>query len=275
MRAMLIRVITGKRGLIQMTASFKKNWIHYVQEAFGLAIFMISACFFGALLWGNDASFHFTITNETLRNVITGILMGSTALFIFYSPFTAPSGSHINPAVTITFLRLKKMCRYDAVFYIIFQCIGGTLAVYIMATLLGNVLTTAPVNYAVTIPGKAGVVAAAITEYIIAMIMMTMVLFTSSSEKFKKYTRIISGCFVCLNVIFAGPISGFGMNPARSLASAFPAHNYTAFWIYMIIPFAGMLSAAELYLYVQKKKKIKEDRTIISDYLSKKKIKIL
>ncbi|MEP6844796.1 MAG: hypothetical protein ABI861_02285, partial [Panacibacter sp.] len=62
-----------------MKASFKKNRIHYLQEAFGLAIFMISACFFSALLWGNDASFHFTIQDERLRNVITGILMGSTA----------------------------------------------------------------------------------------------------------------------------------------------------------------------------------------------------
>ncbi len=55
--------------------------------------------------------------------------MGSTALFIFYSPFTAPSGSQINPSVTITFLRLNKMCPFDAIFYIIFQFIGGTLAV--------------------------------------------------------------------------------------------------------------------------------------------------
>lgn len=119
MRAMPIRIITGKGGLVQMKASFKKNFIYYLQEALGLAIFMISACFFGALLWGNDATFHFTIHNETLRNVITGLLMGATALFIFYAPFTAPSGSQINPAVTITFLRLNKMCPWDVMFYVI------------------------------------------------------------------------------------------------------------------------------------------------------------
>ena len=38
----------------------------------------------------------------------------------------------------------------------------------------------------------------------------------------------------------------------NSFASAFPAHIYTAFWIYMIIPFAGMLAAAELYVMVEK-----------------------
>ena len=130
MRAMPIKVYSGKGGFTQMKASFKKNYIHYLQEALGLAIFMISACFFSALFWGKDPSFHFEIQNEMLRNIITGILMGATALFIFYSPFTAPSGSQINPAVTFTFLRLGKMCHWDAVFFIVFQFIGGTLAVY-------------------------------------------------------------------------------------------------------------------------------------------------
>jgi aquaporin Z len=92
MRAMPIMIKTGKGGLTQMKASFKKNFIHYVQEALGLAIFMISACFFSALLWGNDPSFHFTIEDETVRNIITGILMGSTALFIFYSPLYCAIG---------------------------------------------------------------------------------------------------------------------------------------------------------------------------------------
>jgi aquaporin Z len=186
-----------------------------------------------------------------------GILMGSTALLIFYSPFTAPSGSQINPAVTITFLRLDKMCPWDALFYVIFQFIGGTIAVFVIALLLGNGLTNPPVNYAVTVPGKFGVAAAAMTEYVIAVVMMIMVLFTSNHSLLKKYTRIIAGCFVCLNVIFAGPISGFGMNPARSFSSAFPAHIYTAFWIYLFIPFAGMLTAGEIFLFVQKRKTTK------------------
>jgi aquaporin Z len=271
MRAMPIQVVTGSKGWVQLKASFKKNWIHYLQEALGLAIFMVSACFFSALLWGNDVSFHFNISNDSTRNIMMGVLMGLTALLIFYSPFTAPSGSHINPAVTISFLRLNKMCRYDAMFYIIFQFIGGTLAVYVMAALLGNVLITPPVNYAVTIPGKFGITAAAFTEYIIAVIMMTMVLFTSQHPIFKKYTKIIGGCFVCLNVIFAGPISGFGMNPARSFASSFPAHIYTAFWIYLFIPFAGMLSAAEIFLFIERRRSSLKTNISHVDLISNKK----
>lgn len=268
MRAMPIRVYHGS-GFKQMKASFKKNWIHYMQEASGLAIFMISACFFGALLWGNDPGFHFSIKDETLRNVVTGILMGATALFIFYAPFTAASGAQINPAVTFTFLRLDKMCRYDAMFYIIFQIIGGTAAVYAMAALLGDAVTTAPVNYAATVPGKFGALPAAFIEYIISIITMSMVLFTSENKRWKKYTRVLAAFLVCTWVIIAGPVSGFGMNPARSFASAFPAHIYTAFWIYAIIPFAGMLTAAEIFLFVQRLNVKQRNRITTHEYLSK------
>lgn len=249
---MPIQVFTGTKGIMQMKAAFRKNWKHYLQESLGLGIFMISACFFSAMLFSEESSWY--PPSLMMRNIIMGIAMGSTALFIFYSPFTAPSGSQINPAVTLTFLRLDKMCRYDAMFFVIFQVLGGIIAVYMMQSLMGSMLREAPVHSAVTVPGKFGIAAALITELIIAFITMTMVLFTSNNDRLKKYTRIIAGCLVCTWVIVAGPISGFGMNPARSFASAMPANIWTAFWIYLFVPFIGMLSAAEFYLFVEKRK---------------------
>jgi aquaporin Z len=251
---MPIRIFTGKSGWEQMKASFKKNWKHYLQEGLGLAIFMISACFFGAMLFSEKSSWHQAIPNGIIKNILMGTAMGATALFIFYSPLTSPSGSQINPAVTLTFLRLDKMCRYDAMFFIIFQIIGGTAAVYIMQLLMGNILTDAPVNSAATVPGRAGIWWAAAIELIIAFITMSMVLFTSNNNKLKKFTRIFAGCLVCVWVLVAAPMSGFGMNPARSFASALPSGVWTAFWIYLIIPLAGMLLAAEFYLFVERNK---------------------
>jgi aquaporin Z len=259
MRAMPIQVFTGKTGMMQMKAAFNKNWKHYLQEALGLAIFMISACFFSAMLFSEKSSW--SISNVMLKNILMGIAMGSTALFIFYSPFTAPGGSQINPAVTFTFLRLNKMCKYDAMFYALFQIIGGIAAVFLMQLLMGSILIDAPVNSAVTVPGKNGVWWAMITELIIAFITMSMVLFTSDNDRLKRYTRIFAGCLVCTWVIVAGPISGFGMNPARSLASALPANIWTAFWIYLFVPFAGMLLAAEFYLFVGSKSKVKDQNS--------------
>jgi aquaporin Z len=249
MRAMPIRIITGKGGFTQMKASFQKNWIHYLQEALGLAIFMISACFFGALLESKTSSLHQALPDGFVRMMFMGVLMGATALFIFYAPWTSPSGAHINPAVTLTFWRLGKMCPYDALFFIIFQFAGGTIAVFIMQWIMGNALIDLPVNSAVTIPGKTGIWVAFCTEFIIAFITMSMVLFTSAHQRFKKYTRVFAGCLVCCWVIIAAPLSGFGMNPARSFASALPAHNWTAFWIYLIVPVISMLLASEVFLY--------------------------
>jgi aquaporin Z len=254
MRAMPIRVYSGKGGWVQMKVSFKKNRVHYLQEALGLGIFMLSACFFSAMLFSEKSAWHQSIPGGITKNILMGIAMGATALFIFYSPLTSPSGSQINPAVTITFLRLNKMCRYDALFFIIFQVIGGTAAVYIMQLLMGKVLTDAPVNSAATVPGKFGVVGSFITELAIAFITMSIVLFTSNNNKLKKFTRIFAGCLVCMWVLVAAPMSGFGMNPARSFASALPAGIWTAFWIYLFIPFAGMLLAAEFYLLVERNK---------------------
>lgn len=259
MRVMPIQVFNGMTGMAQMKASFRKNWKHYFQEALGLAIFMISTCFFSAMFFSEKSSWY--LPNVMMRNVLMGFAMGATALFIFYSPFTAPSGSQINPAVTLTFLRLDKMCKYDAMFFVLFQIIGGTVAVFIMQMLMGRILIEPPVNSAVTVPDKNGVWWAFVIELIIAFITMSMVLFTSNNDKLKKHTRIFAGCLVCTWVIVAGPISGFGMNPARSLASALPANIWISFWIYLFVPFVGMLVAAEFYLFAETRSKLKSKRS--------------
>lgn len=255
MRAMPIQVFTGTTGIKQLKAAFRKNWKHYLQEALGLAIFMISACFFSVVLFAGDSVFAMSVNSDVLRNLFMGLMMGATALLIFYSPFTAPSGSQINPAVTLSFLRLGKICRYDALFFCFFQVAGGTIAVYCMQWLIGKSLVDPPVNSATTVPGSYGTFWAFATEFMIAFITMSLVLYASHDQKLKRYTRIFAAILVCCWVILAGPVSGFGMNPARSFASALPSGIWTSFWIYLFTPFAGMLTAAEFFLFIQRKRK--------------------
>src|SRR5882757_2123753 len=99
-------------------------------EALGLAIFMVSACFFTAMMEHHSSSWHHAIPDDRTRLIIIGAAMGLTALFIFYSPVTAPSGAYINPAVTLVQWRMGSISSTDTFFYIIFQLLGGTLAVY-------------------------------------------------------------------------------------------------------------------------------------------------
>jgi aquaporin Z len=60
----------------------------------------------------------------------------------------------------------------------------------------------------------------------------------------------MAGCLVVTYISIEAPISGMSMNPARTFASALPAHLWTAFWVYLTAPPMGMLLAAECYVQI-------------------------
>lgn len=76
---------------------------------------MISAAVFAAVLYYPPSPVCNAIHNELLRRALTGLTMGLTAGLIIYSPWGQRSGAHMNPAVTLTFFRLGKVARIDAV----------------------------------------------------------------------------------------------------------------------------------------------------------------
>lgn len=188
------------------------------------------------------------ISEPLLRRLIIGIAMGITAIAIIYSPWGKQSGAHINPAITFTFFRLGKIERFDALFYIAAQCIGGLLGVLIAATIVKDAIAHPSVNFVVTIPGSTGIGSAFLAELLISFGLMGMVLVTSNHAKLSRFTGIFVGVLVAIYIAIEAPFSGMSMNPARTLASAIPAQNWTAIWVYFTAPLLGMLLAAELYL---------------------------
>jgi len=77
------------------------------------------------------------------------------------------------------------------------------------------------------------------------------VLIVSNTAKLARFTGLFAGISIATYITIEAPFSGMSMNPARTLASAIPAHNWTAIWIYFIAPLLGMLSAAEIYVRVK------------------------
>jgi aquaporin Z len=230
-----------------MSRTLRDHWPEYLMEAWGLGTFMIAASLFGTLLFASASPFPTLIASDSARRAYMGIAMGLTALGIVVSPWGRRSGAHINPALTITYWRLGKVAHWDAVFYVAAQLVGGLAGVLLMVPLLGRPFTEVPVRYVVTVPGPWGVEAAFIGELVIALITMTVVLNLASRPRLAPLTPYAVALLVATWVTFESPYSGFGMNPARTVASALPADDWTAVWLYLVGPIAGMLIAAELF----------------------------
>ncbi|MGE4092644.1 MAG: MIP/aquaporin family protein [Candidatus Binatia bacterium] len=231
----------------QLASALQNHWPEYLMEGIELGLFMISACLFVVLLEYPASPVYQALPDPTLRRVLIGIAMGITAISIIYSPFGQRSGAHFNPAVTLTFLRLGKVTRWDAFFYAFAQFIGGTLGVFIAAAFLGMLIADPTVNYAATMPGSGGPWVAFGAEVLIAFLQMSIVLRVSNTKHVARYTGIFAGIMVAIYISIEAPYSGMSMNPARTFASAFPSHIWNAWWVYYTAPLVGMLSAAELY----------------------------
>ncbi len=233
-----------------MTKALEEHWPEYLMEAAGLGIFMVSAGLFATLLEYPGFPLRHAIDNPLLRRVFMGLAMGLTAVGIIYSPWGKQSGSHINPAVTLTFYRLGKIKPWDALFYVVAQFSGGLAGVVLIALVMGDAIADPTVNYVVTVPGSAGVGIAFIAEFILSFGLMFTVLIVTNRDNLASLTGVFAGTLVALYIIFEAPFSGMSINPARTFGSALPANLWTAFWIYMIAPPAGMLAAAQTYLAV-------------------------
>lgn len=239
-----------------MITALRRHWPEYLMEAAGLGMFMVSASFFVILLEYPASPAHGFIVNADVRRFLVGAAMGLTAVAIIYSPWGKRSGAHINPAVTLAFLRLGKIAPADGFFYVAAQFIGGAMGVYLSAEVAGMAMAHPAVNYVATLPGPRGTAVAFIAEALISFGLMGMVLIVSNRKNLARYTGIFAGILVAAYITVEAPLSGMSMNPARSFASAFPGRIWTAFWIYMAAPPLGMLAAAEIYLRIKGLKEV-------------------
>lgn len=234
----------------------KRHWPEYLIEGWALGTFMVSAGVFATLLDYPGSAIHRAIESADLRRALVGLAMGLTAIALICSPWGQRSGAHMNPAVTLTFLRLGKIHRWDALFYILAQFVGGILGVLLLAAFLGPAFMDPPVSYVATLPGSGGIWIALVAELLISLVLIYFVLSFSNAPRFARYTGVAAGCLVALYITFEAPLSGMSMNPARSFASAAPAGHWQAFWIYVAAPVSGMLAGAQLFLVTRPRTRV-------------------
>jgi aquaporin Z len=245
-------LIAGGHGTAALQA-LRAHWPEYLIEAWGLGSFMLSAAFFVTLLEYPGSPLHGLVADPFLRRVLIGIAMGLTAVALIYSPWGQQSGAHMNPAVTLSFLRLGKVKPIDAAFYVLAQFAGGTAGVLLAAGIAGAGFTGRPVNWVATTPGEAGAGIAFVAEAAISALMMFAVLAVSNAPRLARWTGVVAGCLVALFIAFEAPLSGMSMNPARSFASAAPGGLWQDLWIYLSAPVLGMLAGAQIYVALRRK----------------------
>lgn len=160
------------------------------------------------------------------------------------------SGCHINPAVTAGFVIAGRMRAADGVVYWIAQCIGAILAALLLRAVFTGTEVLGVTNPAEGSSDMQCLALEAITTFFLMFVILCVA--TGSKEQGLMAGIAIGGAIV-FDILFAGPISGASMNPARSLGPALIAGDLENLWIYLVGPLAGAAIAVGAWMTAVRK----------------------
>lgn len=162
------------------------------------------------------------------------------------------SGAHMNPAVTIAFAITRHFPIKELAPYILAQCTGAVLAAFVLkATLtpaLHDSVPNAVLDLGVSLPLDGRWVTGVVWEFILTFVLMFVIMSVATDTRaIGKAAGIVIGGTVWFEAMFAGPICGASMNPARSLGPALIQSDTTLLWVYLIAPTLGAISGGLVY----------------------------
>jgi aquaporin NIP len=185
------------------------------------------------------------VSGGAVPHVGIALTFGLVVLAMIYA-LGDVSGAHLNPAVTIAFVAANRLGWRLATRYIASQVAGA-----IAASLLLRLLFAQHPTLGLTRPAGSQM-QSFFLETVLTLVLMFVILSVSTGAKEKGITAGIAiGGVVALEALFAGPISGASMNPARSLAPALVSLNLDHVWLYLVAPTLGACLAVPLCRCVQ------------------------
>lgn len=175
------------------------------------------------------------ITNGAVSHVGVALTFGLIVMAMIYS-LGDVSGAHMNPAVSFAFWVRQELSFSEFLKFSMSQIAGAFLASGLLKFLfpeslrLGSTLPSGPEMQSF------------ILEIILTFFLMFVIAQVSTGAKeIGIMAGIAIGSVVLLEAMFAGPVTGASMNPARSLAPATISGNVHSLWIYLTAPFIGAL----------------------------------
>jgi aquaporin NIP len=177
------------------------------------------------------------VIDETTGGAVTHIGVALTfGLIVLAMIYTVGdiSGAHLNPAVSLGFFAARRFPLHQAIPYIASQSTGALTASGVLRLLFPEnemLGTTVPVGSAIQ---------SFVLELILTATLMFVILGVSTGAAEKGITAgIVVGAVIGLEAMFAGPICGASMNPARSLGPALMSGHVQHLWIYLLAPVIG------------------------------------
>jgi aquaporin Z len=160
-----------------------------------------------------------------------------TAIILFMG---AVSGAHLNPAVSLAFALRGDFPWRRVPGYIVIQFIGATLACLFLRLVFGNIE-----HLGATLPGSGYKNwQALLMEIVLTALLVSVILGTASAaQNVGAIAALGVGGYIALAGLWAAPVSGVSMNPARSFGPALVSGDWTSYWVYVVGPVTGALIA--------------------------------
>lgn len=177
------------------------------------------------------------LSNGVITHVGIALVFGLVVAAMIYT-LGDISGAHINPAVTIAFWFARRLPGREVLPYIISQVLGA-----IAASAMVYILFFSHPTFGATVP-SGSISQSFLMEILLTFILMLTIISVATGAKEKGIIAGAAiGAVVALAAMFAGPISGASMNPARSIGPALFSGHFTVLWIYITAPVIGAIIA--------------------------------